>query len=233
MHPSTLQLPSFSSPSACQILSRARYFRRAHGRGLQGRFMCVPRATGFPVRGAESAASPFHFSSAHWGARWGAGGSVSAERRVDHRAPRRPSACETVRKAGRPGAPGGAGAGPRLPQPAFVSLRKPLLLAAEPRRILQLPVPFSVPAETPPSPGPCALLPWASRNGFREEKARLGPARPRRRRVPGSVTPASLWGRGPPWSWGRPPSRLPGSLMPRPVARFQLGLTFPAPGAPA
>ena len=51
---------------------------------------------------------------------------------------------------------------------------------------------------TPPSSGPCTLLLSASRAS--RGKALRGPARPRRRQVPGSVTPASLRSRGPPRS---------------------------------
>lgn len=48
-------------------------------------------------------------------------GSESAPPRTDHRAPCLPAGCKTVRKACRRVAPGGVGAGPRLPQPSFVS----------------------------------------------------------------------------------------------------------------
>lgn len=148
---------------------------------------------------------------------------MSARRRADHRAPSLPAGPETVRMAGQRVAPGRAGAVPRLPQPGFVSplahpssSRPPLTSGTRVHPCFPLSLPFSGSAETPPSSGPCTLLLSASRAS--REKARRGPARPRRRWVPGSVTPASLWGLSPPPSLGRPPSRLPGSLMPRPVA---------------
>lgn len=149
----------------------------------------------FPSVGRRDRGFPLSFFIRALGSTVGRGGSESAPWRADHKAPRLPAGRETVRKACQRIAPGGAGASPRLPQPGFVSplLTPPpfLLLTsgtpAHPR------FPFSLPfssAETPPSSGPCTLLPSAS--PVSRGKTRLGPARPRRRRVPGSVTPASL-----------------------------------------
>lgn len=185
--------------------------------------MCVLSAAGFPLQGDEIAASHFHFSFALWGAQSDAGdgqrvrsaadgsqGSVSpsglqdCEKGLPARRPRRgwsrppPPAAELCFSPCSP-----------LPLPA------PSLLG--PYHILAFPslCPSHM-QKRPPSSGPCTLLPSASPASL--GKARLGPARPRRRRVPGLVTPASLWGLSPPRSCSRPPSRLPGSFMPRPVA---------------
>ena len=228
-HPSLFGCP----PPASQRLSypvSGLIFHESKWKGITMKiYVCFERGW-FPSVGSWDRRFPFPFfiralgSAGRRGAGGGGGaGSLSARRRADHRAPRLPAGRETGRRPRQRVAPGGAGAGPRLPPTRLCfSLRSPLLLPAPlllgPRCILCFPfsLPFSWSAETPPSSGPCTLLLSASRAS--RGKARRGPARPRRRRVPGSVTPASLRSRGPPRSWGRPPSRLPGSLMPRPVA---------------
>lgn len=79
-----------------------------------------------------------------------------------------------------------------------------------------------------PFPSPGTLVPSALRAPRGE--ARLGPARPRRRRVPGSVTPAGLWGLGPPRRGGRPPSRLPCSAHAKACCVIPTWADIPCPG---
>lgn len=82
--------------------------------------LCVFERDRFPSAGSPDRGFPFPFFIRALGSAVPRGGSVSARRRADHRAPRLPAGPQTVRKACQRVAPGGAGAGPGLPQPGFV-----------------------------------------------------------------------------------------------------------------
>lgn len=109
--------------------------------------------------------SIFHscFGERKLACRGSGGGSVSALRRADHRARRLRAGPETVRKVWKRVAPGGAGAGPHLLEPGFVSppsppLRLPAPSLLESGCILATSLALLVTGNAPFPLGPCTLL---------------------------------------------------------------------------
>ena len=118
-HPSLFGFP----PPASQRLSypvSGLIFHASKWKGITMKIYVCSERDWFPSVGSRDRCFPFPFFIRALGSAVPRGGSVSARRRADHRAPRLPAGRETVRKTCQLVAPGGAGAGPCLPQPGFV-----------------------------------------------------------------------------------------------------------------
>lgn len=141
--PLTLRLPSSCLP-ALVISCLWPDISREQMEGDYNEDLCVFRARLVSQCREPRSLLPISIFHSRFGSAVGRGGSVSARRRADHRAPRLLAGRETVRNACQCVAPGGAGAGPRLPQPRLCfspgsALPVPAPSLLGPGRILALP----------------------------------------------------------------------------------------------